>query len=38
MLNDCIGNKQWKFADGNQISQQQSVFGPDRGWVKNVPV
>jgi hypothetical protein len=34
MFDDCIGNEQWELARLHKISQQKSVLGSERDWIK----
>jgi len=38
MLDNCVGNKQWKFSTLHQIGQQKSVFSSGRGRIKYTPI
>jgi len=35
VLHDCVGHKKGKFAGLHQIGEQERIFSPKRGWIKN---
>jgi len=35
MFDDCVGNEPGKFTALHQVRQQESVLGPQRGWIKH---
>jgi hypothetical protein len=35
VLHDRIGHKKGKFAGLHQIGEQERIFSPERGWIKN---
>jgi hypothetical protein len=36
MFHNCIGYEQGKFSSLHQISQQESVLGSERDWIKHI--
>jgi hypothetical protein len=37
MLDNRIGNKQWKFSALHQIGQQKRIFSPNSDRIKHTP-